>query len=72
MNGFEETNNPCSDDGGGYMAACEAVADAFPPNGWAKWIIPTQTYFVVPCSTENYGQIFADFAAAISGHRRGL
>ncbi|MDR1541312.1 MAG: hypothetical protein LBU32_25620 [Clostridiales bacterium] len=54
------------------MAACEAVADAFPPNGWAKWIIPTQTYFVVPCSTENYGQIFADFAAAISGHRRGL
>ena len=43
---------------GKYMASAEADVGAAPPEGWAKWIIPAQTYLVADCTMETYGEVY--------------
>ena len=59
MNDFGETNGRWGDDGGRYMAGCEADVGAEAPEGWTKWIIPAQTYIVADCRMDySYGEVF--------------
>ena len=58
MNNVDESNKRW-DDTGKYMAGCEADVNAQPPDGWAKWIIPAQTYLVANCTGTTYGDVFA-------------
>ena len=48
------------DAAGRYMAGCEVDVDAAAPEGWAKWIIPAQTYLLAPCTTQTYGEVFSE------------
>ena len=57
MNDADEQNKRWSEIGK-YMAGCEADADAIPPNGWSKWIVPAQTYLVAECTADKYGEVF--------------
>lgn len=41
---------------GKYLAGCEAVDDAAAPDGWTLWRVPAQTYAVVSCTLETYGE----------------
>ena len=43
---------------GKYLAGCEAKDDAIAPVNWALWRKPSQTYVVVTCTQESYGQVF--------------
>lgn len=40
------------------MAGCEVKDDAIAPMNWTLWRIPSQTYVVVTCIQESYGQTF--------------
>lgn len=57
MNDINEQNKRWSEFGK-YMAGCEADVNIVPPPGWTKWIIPSQTYIVAECSSEQYGEVF--------------
>ena len=59
MNDIDESNKRWGDSGK-YMASAEADVDAAapPPEGWAKWIIPAQTYLVADCTMDTYGEVF--------------
>jgi len=57
MNDVGESNKRWGETGK-YMAGCEAELDAQTPTGWAKWIIPAQTYLVAECTSDKYGEIF--------------
>jgi len=57
MNDVDESNRRWGDVGN-YMAGCEADIDAQSPAGWSKWIIPAQTYLVVDCTPDKYGEVF--------------
>ncbi len=57
MNDVDESNKRWSESGK-YMAGYEADKDANPPEGWTKWIIPAQTYMIVECTMETYGEVF--------------
>jgi predicted transcriptional regulator YdeE len=57
MNDIDEQNRLWGESGR-YMAGCEADTNAVPPEGWAKWVIPAQTYLVVDCAPDSIGEIF--------------
>lgn len=57
MNDVNEQNGRWSDTGK-YMASSEADVDAIAPEGWTKWVIPAQTYLVVSCTMDEYGDVF--------------
>jgi len=57
MNDIEESNKRWGE-AGKYMASGEADVDAIAPEGWTKWIIPAQTYLVVSCTMDKYGDVF--------------
>ncbi len=57
MNDNGESNKRW-DDTGKYMASCEADVDAVAPEGWTKWVIPAQTYLVVDCTMDAYGEVY--------------
>jgi len=60
MNDATESNKRWGDNGGKYMAGCEADVEAVVPKGWTKWIIPAQTYLVAACRMDHtYGETFA-------------
>ncbi len=42
---------------GKYLAGCEVVDNALPPDNWTKWTIPSYKYLVVKCNVETYGAI---------------
>lgn len=42
-----------------YLAGCQAVPGAAAPEGWTLWTIPGQTYLVVTCTQQTYGEVFA-------------
>lgn len=46
------------EESGKYLAGCEVEDDVLPPEGFAKWTIPTQTYVVAKCSIVNYSEVF--------------
>lgn len=54
----ENENAPDEPVQGKYIAGCEADTDAQPPVGWTKWIIPAQTYMIVKCTMDEYGEVF--------------
>lgn len=62
MNDVNEQNRRWSEVGK-YMAGCEADIDAVPPSGWTKWIIPTQSYMVAECTSDQYGEVFGNIAS---------
>lgn len=43
---------------GKYLAGCEVKENCMPPLGWTLWIIPAQTYAVITCTQESYGEAF--------------
>lgn len=43
---------------GKYLAGCEAKDDIITPSGWTQWRVPAQTYVVVACTQETYGEAF--------------
>ena len=45
---------------GKYLAGCEVVDKATPPENWTKWMIPSYKYLVVKCTQETYAKIFND------------
>jgi predicted transcriptional regulator YdeE len=57
MNDIDEQNRRWGDIGK-YMAGCETDTSAVPPEGWAKWDVPAQTYLVADCTMDSYGEIF--------------
>jgi predicted transcriptional regulator YdeE len=61
MNDIGEQNRRWGESGK-YMAGCEADANAAPPEGWVKWVIPAQNYLVVDCTLDSYGEIFGEIA----------
>ncbi|MGB8455172.1 MAG: zinc ribbon domain-containing protein [Anaerocolumna sp.] len=58
MSDFNETFARWNDQGGKYLACCEAEPDALPPEGWVKWEVPSQTYLVASCSQAEYATVF--------------
>jgi len=59
MNDINENNKRWGETGK-YMASGEAHLDSIAPEGWTKWIIPAQTYLVVSCTMDKYGEIFKE------------
>ena len=57
---FRRWGEPGFDDTGKYMAACEADVDVAAPAGWAKWVIPAQTYMVVKSSPAELEGVYAN------------
>lgn len=51
---------PWDADGGLYLAGCEALEDAQPPEGWTRWDIPAQTYAVAACTQADNSRVWAD------------
>lgn len=43
---------------GKYLAGCEVRDDATAPEGWILWRVLAQTYVVVSCTQETYGEAF--------------
>lgn len=43
---------------GRYLAGCEVGDSAEVPDDWTKWSVPAQTYVVVSCTFDNYGEAF--------------
>jgi predicted transcriptional regulator YdeE len=43
---------------GKYLAGCEVNDDTIAPFGWTQWRVPAQTYVVVSCTQETYGEAF--------------
>ena len=43
---------------GKYLAGCEVKDDATVPDGWTLWKVPAQTYVVISCTQETYGEAF--------------
>lgn len=43
---------------GKYLAGCEVREDATAPEGWVLWRVPAQTYVVISCTRETYGEAF--------------
>lgn len=43
---------------GKYLAGCEVKDDAVAPTGWTRWKVPAQTYVVITCTLESYGEAF--------------
>lgn len=43
---------------GKYLAGCEVKDDAIAPPGWTRWKVPAQTYAVISCTLETYGEAF--------------
>jgi len=70
LNDLDENNKRWGETGfsssGKYMAAGEADADVTPPAGWAKWIIPAQTYMVVSSTAAESEKAYAQIADKIS------
>ena len=61
MNDVTGSNKRWDDDSGMYMAGCETDANAVPPAGWTKWVVPAQTYIVVETTMDAaYGEAFAE------------
>lgn len=44
-------------DSGKYLAGCETEKNIILPIGWIKWTVPAQTYILVACTTETYGDV---------------
>jgi predicted transcriptional regulator YdeE len=44
--------------GGKYLACCEVTAEVISPEGWVKWMVPSQTYLVAKLSQKDYGTVF--------------
>lgn len=44
---------------GFYLAGIEVYADAQPPEGWTKWILPARGYLVTPVQPEEYMEKFS-------------
>jgi len=59
MNDIGENNKRWGEIGR-YMAGGEADVEAVAPEGWAKWVIPAQTYVVVSCTADKYGEVFKE------------
>lgn len=57
MNDADEQNKRW-DNTGKYMPGGETDVDATAPEGWTKWIIPAQTYMVISCTMDEYGDVF--------------
>jgi|GEM_PF-90644 len=76
LNDNSESNKrwgePGFDDSGKYMAACEADVDAVAPIGWAKWIIPAQTYMVVRSTAAELEGIYAAIVERCGGKIIGV
>ena len=36
-----------------YLAGVECMADAEPPSGWTKWVVPGYEYIYVECEEDN-------------------
>jgi predicted transcriptional regulator YdeE len=58
MNDVTENNKVWSNRGK-YMVGCEATISAEPPEGWNKWLIPSQRYLVADCTQETYANVFS-------------
>ncbi len=58
MSDHNETFARWDQSGGKYLACCEVTADVLSPDGWVKWMVPSQTYLVAKCSQEEYGTVF--------------
>lgn len=43
---------------GKYLAGCEAKDDSVAPMGWTLWRVPAQTYVMISCTQETYGEAF--------------
>ncbi|WP_020616363.1 GyrI-like domain-containing protein [Paenibacillus daejeonensis] len=43
---------------GKYLAGCEALDHCVAPPGWARWIIPSYKYAVIPCNQDTYQRQF--------------
>lgn len=70
MNDAAEQNQRWGDTGK-YLAGAETDIDAEAPEGWTRWIIPSQTYLVVGCTLDTYGEIFSAICADSSIHITG-
>jgi len=65
MNDINETNKRWKESGK-YMASVEAELDAVAPEGWTKWIIPSQTYLVLSISMSEYLETYLMFTKALN------
>lgn len=43
---------------GRYLAGCEVDELTEVPEGWSLWHVPGFKYVTVPCTQENYGEVF--------------
>jgi predicted transcriptional regulator YdeE len=43
---------------GKYLAGSEVKDDVVAPLDWTLWRVPTQTYVVISCTQESYGEAF--------------
>lgn len=71
MNNNAETNLPWDEEGGKYMAGCEAPLACAVPEGWTRWVIPAQTYLVFPCTTADYHAVFSAARAEVADRLAG-
>lgn len=46
------------DDEGRYLAGCEAAAGISPPGGFTIWNVPSRTYLVAPCVSDDYQNVY--------------
>ena len=64
MNDVNESNKRWGEIGK-YMASGEVDLDSVVPKGCTKWIIPAQTYLVVSCTMDKYGEVFKEITSRL-------